>query len=147
MRGKRLLQTLLGKFNALQRVVDSAFNYSAYWALAGSGIGTTAISGGVLTIVSASATYTIVPALTTGQLEPGSYSVAYTVSGYVSGGISICSSLSPSLSTPTDGTERTSNNTYTETLVLTQRRYVGLRGTSGVVSSMTIDNFTINRTA
>lgn len=132
-------------FNRIQRVIDTAFNSTALWTLAGSGIGTTAIASGILTIVSTSATYTAVPVLKTGQLEPGSYSITYTIGSYVSGGISICSSTAASMASPTDGTERTANGTYTQTLVITQPSYVGLRGTSGVVSSMTIDDFICTR--
>ncbi len=148
MRGKKLILFRYAEgFSLLQRVVDPGFNSAGSWMLAGSGIGTTAIAAGVLTVATTTATYTAVPVLTEPELEPGTFSVVYTISGYVSGGISIAASASPSLSSPTDGTARTGNGTFTESLILTSAGFIGLRGRSGTVSSMVIDNFTVTRTA
>lgn len=148
MRGKKLIVFGFTEgFSRLQRVVDSAFNSANLWTIAGTGIGTSAIAAGVLTLATTTTTYTIVPVYTEPELEAGTYSVVYTISSYVSGGVGIAASASPSLSSPTDGTSRTGNGTFTESLILAAEGFIGLRGRSGTVSSMVIDNFTVTRTA
>lgn len=142
------IQYLLRAMNTNQRVVDPAFNATALHILSGTGLSTTAVAAGVLTIASLTNVYFIRPAyLGNAVLEPGTYSVTFTIGSYVAGSIAPVAAADTAFSTGlVSGTTRGANGTYTENLILTQPGYIGLSGKGiSIVNSMTIDNFTIAR--
>ena len=129
-----------------QQVIDPGFADAGSHTLGGAGIGTSAVAGGVLQITSINADYTAVPATKLSPLPAGTYTVTFTVGSYVSGEISPAASATADLASPTDGSSRSADGTYTEDLVLTTPGYIGLRGQgAAVVNSMQIDNLTIVR--
>ena len=131
-----------------QEVVDPGFSDASKWTLSGSGLGTSAVTGGVLQITSTTNVYFALPATNFTPLPAGVWTVTYTILNYVSGSISMCSSLSSSLSSSTDGTTQSANGTYTENIQLLLPGYIGLKGQgAAIVDSMQIDNFTITRAA
>ncbi len=131
----------------VQQVADPGFDVAGSWTLGGSGIGTSAVAGGVLQITSTDNLYTAVPATVNTPLPIGNYSVTYTILNYASGSIAIVHSASADLSSSTDGTIRSGNGTFTQTLGgWSVPRYIGLKGQgAAVVNSMQIDNMTITR--
>jgi hypothetical protein len=127
-------------------VVDPGFADASKWTLTGSGIGTSAVTGGVLQVTSTSNVYFALPATSIAPLEPGVYTVTYTVLTYVSGTIATIFSTSSALSGGTAGPARTGDGTYVETLTLPAGGYIGLAGQgAAVVNSLQIDNMTIAR--
>lgn len=134
--------------NFSQMVTDPGFASAPAWTLAGSGIGTSAVAGGVLQITSTDNVYTAVPA-TALPLPGGIYTVVFTILNYVTGSISIAASAAAALSSSTDGTTRSANGTYTQNIFLAAPGgFIGLKGQgAAVVNSMQIDNFTITRAA
>lgn len=142
------IQYLLRAMNTGQRVVDSAFNGAGLHVLSGSGISTSAVAAGVLTIASLTNVYFIRPAyLGNATLEPGSYSVTFAIGTYLTGSIApIAASDIAFANNLVSGTSRSANGTYTETITLAQPGYIGLGGKgAAIVNSMTIDNLTITR--
>ncbi len=132
----------------VQQVNDPGFDVAGQHTLAGSGIGTSSVTGGVLQITSTDNVYTELPTTVNAPLPAGTYSVVFTILNYASGTISIANSLTTNLASSTDGTNRAANGTFTESMVLAVPRYIGLKGQgAAVVNSMQIDNFTIQRTA
>lgn len=130
----------------VQQVIDPGFDNAGSHTLAGSGIGTSAIAAGVLQITSIDNSYTELPSTVNAPLPAGTYSTVYTILNYVSGSISVASSLTTNLASSSDGTTRSANGTFTENLVLAVARYIGLKGQgAAIVNSMQIDNFTITR--
>ena len=134
-----------------QLVVDTGFAVAGSHTLGGSGISTSAIAAGILTIASTTNVYYERPTFTAQPLTAGTYTVTFTISSYVAGSISITSSANADLSTggnSRDGTTRTANGTYTENIVLLVNGYIGLRGQgAAIVNSMAIDNLTVTRAA
>ncbi len=132
----------------VQQVIDPGFASAGSWTLSGSGIGTSAVAGGVLQITSTTNVYFVLPATRSAPLEPGVYTVTFTVLNYVSGTIGTIFSTSSALSGGTVGTGQTANGTYTETLTLPAGGYIGLGGQgAAVVNSLQVDNMTIQRAA
>ena len=135
----------------VQLVIDTGFAVAGSHTLGGSGISTSAIAGGVLTIASLTNVYYERPTFSAQPLTAGTYTVVFTISSYVAGSISITSSSNTDLSTggnSRDGTTRTANGTYTENIVLLVTGYIGLRGQgAAIVNSMAIDNLTVVRAA
>lgn len=142
------IQYLLRAMNTNQRVADSAFNAPALHILSGSGLSTTAVAAGLLTIASLTNVYFTRPAyLGNAVLEPGNYSVTFTVGTYLTGSIApVAASDTAFSSNLVSGTSRSANGTYTETITLSMPGYIGLGGKgAAIVNSMTIDNLTIAR--
>ena len=127
-------------------VIDPGFADATKWTLTGSGIGTSAVTGGVLQVTSTSNVYFALPATSIASLEPGVYTVTYTVLTYVSGTIGTIFSTSSALSGGTAGPGRTADGTYIETLTLPSGGYIGLAGQgAAIVNSLQVDNMTITR--
>lgn len=138
----------LGSLPPVQQVVDPGFASAGSWTLSGAGVGTSAVTGGVLQITSTTATYFVLPATRTAPLAPGVYTVTYTVLTYVAGTIGTIFSTSAALSGGTAGAARTADGTYIETLTLPAGGYIGLAGQGdAVVNDMQVDNMTIVRAA
>lgn len=135
----------------VQQVIDTGFASAGSHTLGGSGISTSAIAAGVLTIASITNVYYERPTFTSQPLTAGTYTVTYTISSYVAGSISITSSTNTDLSTggnSRDGTTQAANGTYTENIVLLLAGYIGLRGQgAAIVNSMVIDDLTVVRAA
>lgn len=135
----------------LQLVVDTGFASAPAHTLGGSGIGTSAVAGGVLQITSTDNNYYERPQFISEPLVAGTYTVVFTILNYSSGTISITSSSNADLTTggsTRDGTNRAANGTFTENIVLLVTGYIGLRGQgAAVVNSMQIDNLTVTRAA
>lgn len=132
----------------VQQVVDPGFASPGSWTFGGTGIGTTAVTGGVLQVTSVDNAYTVRGALLTQPLDPGVYTTTFTVLNYVSGAIGTVFSLTTTLIGGTFGTARSANGTYTETVTLPAGGYIGLAGEgSAVVNNLQVDNFTILRAA
>jgi hypothetical protein len=127
-------------------VVDPGFASAGSWTLTGSGIGTSAVAGGVLQVTSVTGVYFVLPATSIAPLAPGTYMVTYTVGTYVSGTIGTIFSTSSALSGGTAGPARTADATYIETLTLPAGGYIGLAGQgAAIVNSLQVDNMTISR--
>jgi len=132
-------------FNRAQRAVDPNFDSGGLTVLGGSGLGTSSVTGGVLSIISTTNAYFARNPL---LLEPGSYSVSFTILNYVSGAISISCSANTDMSSSTDGTTRSANGTFTESLTLTAPGYIGLKGQgAAIVNALQVDNLSITRVA
>ncbi len=132
----------------VQEVVDPGFANAAKWTLTGSGLGTSAVTGGVLQITSTTNVYFALPATVQAPLDPGVYTVTFTVLNYVSGTIGWIASTSSALSGGATGAARTANGTYTENVTLASGGYIGLGGQgAAIVDSMQIDNMTFSRVA
>lgn len=130
----------------VQQVVDTGFLNAGLATLGGTGIGTSAVTGGVLSIVSTTAAYYLRPSTVNAPLPAGTYRVTYTISGYVSGAISIAASANTDLSSSVDGTTRSANGTYTETITLATPGYIGLKGQgAAVINAFSVDDLTIQR--
>ena len=129
-------------------VTDPGFASAGSWTLSGSGIGTSAVAGGVLQVTSVSNVYFVLPATTIAPLLPGVYTVTYTVLTYVAGTIGTIFSTSSALSGGTAGAARTADGTYVETLTLPLGGYIGLAGQdAAIVNNLQVDNMTISRAA
>jgi hypothetical protein len=130
-------------------VLDPGFAAAGSHTLTGSGLGTSAVTGGVLQITSTTNIYFERPAYTQNQLvlPAGVYSAVYTVLNYVSGSIAVVSASDTAFATNlVSGTTRSANGTYTENITLLTPGYIGLSGKgAAIVDSMQIDNFTITR--
>lgn len=135
-------------FSRAQQVVDPGFDAAASWVLTGSGLGTSSVTGSVLSIISTTNVY-FARALTQKQpLEPGSYSITYTILNYSTGSISCAVSPNIDMSSSTDGTTRSANGTFTETLTLTAPGYIGLKGQgAAIIDAMQCNDFTAARVA
>lgn len=132
----------------VQLVTDPRFADAGSWTLSGSGIGTSAVAGGVLQITSIDQVYYVLPATSIAPLLPGVYTVTFTVLNYVAGRIGTIFSTSSALAGGTTGPQRTVNGTFTETLTLPAGGYIGLGGQgTAIVNSMQIDDMTIVRAA
>lgn len=148
MRADLLRRLMTSNFNRLQRVLDSGFATAGYHVLTGSGLGTSAVSGGVLQITSTTNVYFERPLYAIGiTLEAGTYSTTYTVGSYITGSIAVVAAEDTAFSVNlVSGTTRSANGTYTENITLARAGYIGLSGKGGaIVDSMQIDNFTITR--
>lgn len=142
------IRYLLRALNTGQRAADAGMTNAAQYILSGTGLNTTAIAAGVLTIASLTNVYFVRPAyLGNAVLEAGTYSVTYTVGSYLTGSIAAVGASDTAFSTNlVSGTTRSANGTYTETITLATPGYIGLSGKgAAIVNSMTIDNFTITR--
>lgn len=132
-----------------QMVLDPGFAVAGSHTLSGSGLGTSAVTGGVLQVTSTTNIYFERPAYTQNQqvLPAGNYTTTYTVLNYVSGSIAVVSASDIAFSTNlVSGTTRSANGTYTEAISLLTPGYIGLSGKgAAIVDSMQIDNFTITR--
>ena len=142
------LRRLFSTFSRVQRVADSAFTAAASHILSGTGIGTSAVAGGLLQITSTTNVYFYRPLYGQGMiLEAGTYSTTYTIGTYVSGSIAIVGADDAAFSLNlVSGTTRSANGTYTETITLARAGYIGLGGKgASIVNSLQISNFTITR--
>jgi hypothetical protein len=132
-----------------QRVLDPGFAAAGSHTLTGSGLGTSAVAGGVLQITSTTNVYFERPTYTQGavMLEAGTYSTVYTVLNYASGSIAVVGASDTAFSVNlVSGTTRSANGTYTENITLATPGWIGLSGKgAAIVDSMQIDNFTITR--
>ena len=132
----------------VQQVVDPGFAAAGSWTLAGTGIGTSAVTGGVLQVTSVDDAYTARPALVAQPLDPGVYTVVFTVLNYVTGTVGTVFSLTTTLIGGTAGAARTANGTYTENVTLVAGGYIGLGGQgAAIVNSLQVDDMTIARVA
>lgn len=132
----------------VQQVVDPGFAAPASWTLSGTGIGTSAVTGGVLQVTSVTNDYFVRPSTVGTPLTAGVYTVVFTVLNYVSGTIGLISSTSAALSGGTVGAAYVANGTYTENVTLPLNGYIGLGGQgAAVVNSLQVDNMTIQRVA
>lgn len=133
----------------VQQVIDPEFADATKWTLSGSGIGTSAVTGGVLQITSTDNVYLVLSATLETPLIAGVYTVTYTILNYVGGTISLISSLASSLTSSTiTGTPRAANGTFTESMLCVVPRYIGFTGRgSAIVNNMQIDSLTIMRAA
>lgn len=138
-----------GPQQLLEQLVDPGFADNTKWTLAGSGIGTSAVSGGVLQITSVTNVYTAVGAYAFNTpLKPGTYTVVYTILNYVAGSISASASTAADLSSSTDGTTNSANGTYTQDLGLPSGGYIGLKGEgAAIVNNLQIDNMSIKKSS
>lgn len=137
--------------NPIQQIIDPGFADNTKWTLAGSGLGTTSVTGGVLNIVSTSNVYTAVPTAYVGgaTLPGGVYTVTYTILNYTTGSLSASASASASLSSSVDGATNAANGTFTDTLTLVAPGgYIGIKGQgAAIVDALQVDNFTVVRAA
>jgi hypothetical protein len=132
----------------VQQVVDPGFASAGSWTLTGAGIGTSAVTGGVLQVTSVTNVYFVLPATIQAPLDPGVYTVTYTVLNYIAGTIGTIASTSSALSGGTTGTGQTANGTYTETVTLPAGGYIGLGGQgAAIINNLQVDNMTIMRAA
>lgn len=146
----RFLTAVLFGFSRVQRVLDPGFAVAASHVLTGSGLGTSAVTGGVLQITSTTNVYFERPLYASGSiLEAGTYSTTYTILSYTTGSIAVIAADDPAFALNlVSGTTRAANGTFTENIVLARQGYIGLGGKGGaIVDSMQIDNFTIMRVA
>lgn len=137
-------------FSRAQRVLDPGFAVAASHVLTGSGLGTSAVSSGVLQITSTTNVYFERPLYALSLiLEAGTYQTQFTIGSYLTGSIAVVGADDPLFALNlVSGTTRSANGTYIENLVLPRQGYMGLGGKGGVIAdSMTIDNFTITRVA
>ena len=81
-----------------QQTADSGFAAASQWTLSGTGIGTSAVTGGVLQITSTTNVYYALPATADTPLYPGIYTVTFTILNFTSGAISWIASTSSALS-------------------------------------------------
>lgn len=135
-------------FNRGQRVLDSGFAVAAAHILTGSGIGTSAVTGGVLQVTSVTNVYFERPLYAVNTLlEAGAYSTTFTIGSYATGSIAVVAAEDTAFSVNlVSGTTRSANGTYTENITLARAGYIGLSGKgAAIVDSMQIDNFTIAR--
>lgn len=135
-------------FNKTQRVADPGYLSAAAHVLSGSGLGTSSVTGGVLQITSVTNIYFARPLYALSQLlEAGAYSVTFTISSYAAGSVAPLGATDTAFSLGVvNGTTRSANGTYTETIVLPVAGYIGLSGQgAAIVDSMQIDNFTVTR--
>lgn len=142
------IRYLLRALNTNQRIADPAFNVANQYVLSGSGLSTSAIAVGLLTIASLTNIYFARPLyLGNALLEAGTYSVTFTIASYLAGSIAPVAAQDTAFSTGlVSGTSRSANGTYTENIILALPGYIGLSGKgAAIVNSMTIDNFTIQR--
>lgn len=131
-----------------QRVLDPGFAAAGSHTLIGSGLGTSAVVGGVLQITSTTNVYFERPTYISGLLlEAGTYTTVYTVLNYATGSIAVVAASDTAFtSNLVSGTTRSANGTYTENITLATPGYIGLSGKdAAIVDSMQIDNFTITR--
>lgn len=133
--------------NPIQQIPDSGFASAPSWTLAGAGLGTTSVTGGVLNIISTTNVYTAVPTAYVGgaTLPGGTYTVTFTVLNYTSGSLSASASSASSLSSSVDGTVRSANGTYTQDLLLVAPGgYIGIKGQGAAIADiLQVDNFTV----
>lgn len=130
-----------------QQVIDPGFASAGQHVLSGSGIGTSAVAAGVLTIASTTNVYFERPLVLTTPLPQGTYSVTFTISAFATGAISPITASDTAFSANVVlGTSRGANATYTETIVLLVPGYIGLSGRgASIVNSMVIDDLTIQQ--
>lgn len=134
--------------NWVQQIIDPGFADATKWTLTGSGLGTSAVTGGVLQITSTTNVYFALPATRQAPLDPGVYTVVFTVLNYVSGTIGWIASTSSALSGGATGTGQVANGTYTENVTLVSGGYIGLGGQgAAIVDSLQVDNMTVTRVA
>lgn len=134
--------------NWVQEVVDPGFASAGSWTIAGTGKGASAVVGGVLQVTSTDNAYTVLPATVQAPLDPGVYSVTFTVLTYATGTIGTVFSLTTTLIGGTAGAACTANGTYTENVTLVAGGYIGLAGQgAAIVNSLQVDNMTIQRVA
>lgn len=129
-----------------QQTADPGFATAGQWTLSGSGIGASAVTGGVLQVTSTTNVYFALPATADTPLYPGVYTVTFTILSYVTGNISWIASTSSALSGGTTGTSRGANGTFTENVSLPAGGYIGLGGLgAAIVNSLQVDDMTIYR--
>lgn len=139
---------LHSSFGQAQRVLDSGYAVAAAHVLTGSGIGTSAVTGGVLQVTSVTNVYFERPLYAVNTLlEAGTYSTTFTIGSYATGSIAVVAAEDTAFSVNlVSGTTRSVNGTYTENITLTRAGYIGLSGKgASIVDSMQIDNFTVTR--
>lgn len=132
---------------SVQQIVDPGFADNTKWTLAGSGLGTTSVTGGVLNIASTTNVYTAVPTtyVSGASLPGGTYTITYTILNYVSGSVSVSASASSSLSSSVDSTTQSANGTYTQDILLVAPGgFIGIKGQGAAIADvLQIDNFTV----
>lgn len=137
--------------NPVQQIPDPGFASAPSWTLAGTGIGTTSVTGGVLNIISTTNVYTAVPTtyVSGATLPGGTYTVTYTILGYTSGSVSVSASANSALSSSVDGTTQSANGTYTQDILLVAPGgFIGIKGQGAAIADiLQIDNFTVVRSS
>lgn len=133
--------------NWLQQVLNPTMSVGGLQNLGGTGLSTTAITGGLLQIASLTAAYYVRPTMIQGPLDAGSYTVAYSLATYVAGTIGVAYGPNTDLTVSvTAGPGRTANGSYSETVILTTPGYIGLAGQgAAVVNSLQVTSLTIVR--
>lgn len=135
-------------FSRALRVLDPGYAVAAAHVLTGSGLGTSAVTGGVLQITSTTNVYFARPLYAVSLiLEAGTYSTTFTIGSYVTGSVAVVAADDTAFSLNlVSVTTRSANGTYTENITLARAGYIGISGKgASIVDSMTIDNFTITR--
>lgn len=133
--------------NWLQQVRDPGMANSGLQNLGGTGVSTSAITGGLCQIASLTNLYYVRPTCLQGPLDAGSYTVAYSIATYVSGTIGVAFGANVDLTvSATQGPARTANGSYSESVILTSPGYIGLAGQgAAVVNSLQVTSLTVVR--
>lgn len=124
--------------------VDPSFDNAAQWALYGSGIGTTAVTGGAMDVLSTTSTWAFRIKNGDALFPAGSYRLTITVADWVSGAFSPTGHASDMNVIATGNSQlgtasATGNGVHTWDIELAAPMHLGIRGRSGVADMRVTD--------